>query len=293
MYAITTICSVLSALVVSVQAAPMLMAPLAAVQLAGRDVVAPPITSPNAETVWTAGETATVTWDTSDLPPESQITNKEGRIVLGYQTEDSMHLMVDSPLAEGFSILLGTMDVTVPDVEERADYIIVLFGDSGNSSPQFTISGGSASVSSSASTAPATTNEARETTGTDEVTALTSIISTPIPITGTQDLTTATGSASGPVVTETSVAQSTTAETVTRSATTVTEATSSSSSTTPSFTSSQSSESASQSTASQSADGTSGADNASPSNGAWKAPSGRMYTASSLCAATVLLALVF
>ena len=30
--------------------------------------------------------------DTSDLPPESQITNKEGKIVLGYQTKDSMHL---------------------------------------------------------------------------------------------------------------------------------------------------------------------------------------------------------
>ena len=62
MYAFTTILSAVSALVVSVRAAPMLMAPLAAVQLTGRDVVAPPITSPNASTTWNVGETVTVTW---------------------------------------------------------------------------------------------------------------------------------------------------------------------------------------------------------------------------------------
>ena len=52
MYALTTILSAVSALVVSVRAAPMLMAPLAAVQITGRDVVAPPITSPNASLTW-------------------------------------------------------------------------------------------------------------------------------------------------------------------------------------------------------------------------------------------------
>ena len=62
MYALTTVLSAVSALVVSVRAAPMLMAPLAAVQLTGRDVVAPPITSPNASTTWNVGETVTVTW---------------------------------------------------------------------------------------------------------------------------------------------------------------------------------------------------------------------------------------
>jgi hypothetical protein len=34
---------------------------------------------------------------------------------------------------------LGTIDVTVPRVKDGDDYQIVLFGDSGNFSPKFTI----------------------------------------------------------------------------------------------------------------------------------------------------------
>ncbi|KAI5896928.1 uncharacterized protein SCHCODRAFT_02616228 [Schizophyllum commune H4-8] len=288
MYAFTTVLSAVSALVVSVRAAPMLMAPLAAVQLTGRDVVAPPITSPNASTTWNVGETVTVTWDTSDLPPESQITNKEGKIVLGYQTEDSMHLQYDNPLAQGFSITLGSYNVTVPDVEERSDYIIVLFGDSGNSSPKFTITGGFSPGSSSV--APTTTaNEARETTASDEVTALTSIISTPIPITGTKSLSSAANIPSGTIVTETSVAQATTAETVTQSDVTTTESSSPSSTSASSAASSSSSESSSSANAS----GTSAAADSEPSNGALRMLPGSTSTASSLCAATILFALVF
>ncbi|KAI5834387.1 hypothetical protein K523DRAFT_230639 [Schizophyllum commune Tattone D] len=260
------------------------MAPLAAVQLTGRDVVAPPITSPNASTTWNVGETVTVTWDTSDLPPESQITNKEGKIVLGYQTEDSMHLQYDNPLAQGFSITLGSYDVTVPDVEERSDYIIVLFGDSGNSSPKFTITGGSGS--SSAASPTTTANEARETTASDEVTALTSIISTPIPITGTKSLSSAANIPSGTIVTETSVAQATTAETVTQSDVTTTQSSS------PSASSAASSSSES-SSGSADASGTSAAADSEPSNGALRMLPASTYTASSLCAATILLALVF
>ncbi|KAL1689399.1 hypothetical protein GGG16DRAFT_115111 [Schizophyllum commune] len=283
MYALTTILSAVSALVVSVRAAPMLMAPLAAVQLTGRDVVAPPITSPNASTTWNVGETVTVTWDTSDLPPESQITNKEGKIVLGYQTEDSMHLQYDNPLAQGFSITLGSYDVTVPDVEERSDYIIVLFGDSGNSSPKFTITGGSGSSSAAPTT---TANEARETTASDEVTALTSIISTPIPITGTKSLSSVADIPSGTIVTETSVAQATTAETVTQSDVTTTESSSPSAS-------SPTSSSPESSSSSADASGTSAAADSEPSNGALRMLPGSTYAASSLCAATVLVALVF
>lgn len=44
-------------------------------------------------------------------------------------------------LAENFSILLGRIEVTVPWVEDGSDYQIVLFGDSGNFSPTFTING--------------------------------------------------------------------------------------------------------------------------------------------------------
>ncbi|KAL1722866.1 hypothetical protein EV715DRAFT_246867 [Schizophyllum commune] len=197
-----------------------------------------------------------------------------------------MHLQYDNPLAQGFSITLGSYDVTVPDVEERSDYIIVLFGDSGNSSPKFTITGGSSSGSSSAASPTTTANEARETTASDEVTALTSIISTPIPITGTKSLSSAANIPSGTIVTETSVAQATTAETVTQSDVTTTE----SSSPSASSTASSSSESSSSST---DASGTSAAADSEPSNGALRMLPGSTYTASSLCAATILLALVF
>ncbi|CAL1712673.1 unnamed protein product [Somion occarium] len=79
------------------------------------------------------GTKQNVTWDTSDAP--TQITNPIGRIILS----KGGLLDLDNPLADGFDILLGEFEVTVPDVEPADDYAIVLFGDSGNASPQFTI----------------------------------------------------------------------------------------------------------------------------------------------------------
>ncbi|KAK0464409.1 uncharacterized protein EV420DRAFT_1040246 [Desarmillaria tabescens] len=111
-----------------------------ALPLISRDVISPPITSPTAGTIWTVGQTVTVTWNTTDIPTNaSQITNPIGKIVLGYQANNSLNLDLDNPLASNFQLTDGHADITVPDVEPRDDYIIVLFGDSGNTSPKFTI----------------------------------------------------------------------------------------------------------------------------------------------------------
>ncbi|KAI0647624.1 hypothetical protein C8Q79DRAFT_960456 [Trametes meyenii] len=105
-------------------------APLA--ELEKRDVYVPPVLYPHAGTVWYKGQTHNVTWDVSN--PPKQITNKIGRIMLR-KGDVSTPLI----LAKGFDILKGHIEVTVPWVEEGTDYSVVLFGDSGNFSPKFTI----------------------------------------------------------------------------------------------------------------------------------------------------------
>ncbi|GBE83128.1 hypothetical protein BKA93DRAFT_822584 [Sparassis latifolia] len=131
-----------------------------ALPLAPRDVVAPPITYPVAGTVWTVGATETVTWDTSNLPPVANITNINGEVVLGYLTADSENLDFQSPLAQNFNITSGSVQIVVPDVPYRTNYILDLMGDSGNISPTFTIVGGSSSSSSApaSSTAPSSSS---------------------------------------------------------------------------------------------------------------------------------------
>ncbi|PPQ64359.1 hypothetical protein CVT24_008428 [Panaeolus cyanescens] len=109
-------------------------AALPAADLEVRDVFVPPITSPTAGAIWTLGQTQTVTWDTSNAPVN--ITNKNGVIRLRRGGLTSPLI-----LAKGFNILDGSVEVTVPLVVESTDYSIVLFGDSGNFSPQFTITG--------------------------------------------------------------------------------------------------------------------------------------------------------
>jgi hypothetical protein len=63
--------------------------------------------------------------DTKDAP--KQITNGVGSIRLRFDN-------ISSPLilAKGFNILDGQVEVTVPDLDPRTDYQVVLFGDSGN-----------------------------------------------------------------------------------------------------------------------------------------------------------------
>ncbi|KAK0201857.1 hypothetical protein DFS33DRAFT_1245337, partial [Desarmillaria ectypa] len=104
-----------------------------------RDVYSPKITNPTACTTWFNGSRVTVTWDTSN-PPQN-LTNKEGKIVLGFMDgqDDDEHLNMLHPLAEGFDIMAGTISFLVPDVTPRHGYIVVLLGDSGDHSPEFTI----------------------------------------------------------------------------------------------------------------------------------------------------------
>ncbi|KAJ7134789.1 hypothetical protein C8R44DRAFT_771476 [Mycena epipterygia] len=111
------------------------------------DVITPHITSPTEKDSWTPGSIQTVTWETQDIPPA--FVNNSGMILLGHMgtTYDSKgrpqtteNLNTTCPLANHFLIGAGKVNVTVPlDTPPRDTYIIVLFGDSGNTSPQFKI----------------------------------------------------------------------------------------------------------------------------------------------------------
>ncbi|KAI8982930.1 hypothetical protein BD414DRAFT_537940 [Trametes punicea] len=97
-----------------------------------RDVFTPEVLYPHAGTVWYKGQIHNVTWDVSD--PPVNITNKIGRILL--RKGDTITPLI---LQEGFDILLGRIEVTVPWVEQGDDYSINLFGDSSDFSAEFTI----------------------------------------------------------------------------------------------------------------------------------------------------------
>jgi len=109
------------------------------VSLETRDVFVPPIKKPHAGTVWKIGHNATVTWKTKDAPVN--ITNSIGMVVLAQNGSifTSQPGGLDDPLASNFSIRLGRIEFVVPEVPAANDYQIVLFGDSGNFSPEFTI----------------------------------------------------------------------------------------------------------------------------------------------------------
>jgi len=105
-----------------------------------RDVWAPRITDPKEGSVWRAGEVVKVTWDTKN--PPKHITNSNG--VLSLRTTNGFVQGpggLGEPLASNFSLFDGHVKVTVPKVPGRDDYQVVLFGDSGNESPFFTIAG--------------------------------------------------------------------------------------------------------------------------------------------------------
>ncbi|TBU35383.1 hypothetical protein BD311DRAFT_743895 [Dichomitus squalens] len=112
----------------------VLGAALPAAELQKRDVFTPPVLYPHNGTVWTIGQRHNVTWDVSN--PPKQITNKQGLILLRKSGETTPVV-----LENGFDILLGRIEITVPWVVDGDDYSLVLFGDSGNFSPDFTIQG--------------------------------------------------------------------------------------------------------------------------------------------------------
>ncbi|KAL5501699.1 hypothetical protein ACEPAH_8959 [Sanghuangporus vaninii] len=122
----------------------------------------PLITYPTAGVVWTVGETKTVTWKADEIPEE--LKNSTGTILLGYNEDDSENLDIAHPLATGFNLTDGQVNVTVPVKSERSDYIVVLFGDSGNASPEFTIKSAASASASSATASPTATATATAST---------------------------------------------------------------------------------------------------------------------------------
>ncbi|VDC03357.1 unnamed protein product [Peniophora sp. CBMAI 1063] len=108
--------------------------------LSARTVWAPPITAPDAQTVWRVGAQETVRWDTSDAPADP--TSTSATIYLGYMNYDGEggeNLDTEHPLATDVDLTKGEYTITVPTVPHRDTYIVALVGDSGNISPEFTI----------------------------------------------------------------------------------------------------------------------------------------------------------
>ncbi|KAJ3830656.1 hypothetical protein EV361DRAFT_194705 [Lentinula raphanica] len=106
----------------------------ASMPLSLRDVYVPHIIAPDTDTVWNCGQYGTVSWDSSNLPKE--VTNSQGMVVL---FKDGLE-DIEHPLASGFDVVQShSISFTVPKVPPKSDYQIVLFGDSGNFSPKFTI----------------------------------------------------------------------------------------------------------------------------------------------------------
>ncbi|TRM59245.1 hypothetical protein BD626DRAFT_157366 [Schizophyllum amplum] len=117
----------------------VVLSALAAVRAAPVDAIggnslivwSPKITSPTADTVWTAGQQYNVTWETNDAP---ETISNEASVMLGHKEA----LMSDQVLADGFDLRAGYVTVTAPDVK-TGKYFVDLFGDSGNWSPDFKI----------------------------------------------------------------------------------------------------------------------------------------------------------
>ncbi|SAM02294.1 hypothetical protein [Absidia glauca] len=104
-------------------------------------VLNPQITSPSADTKWRAGDTRTVTWDTENVTGGPIPEGMKGTIKLGYlDPKDGPNEHLNWDLGSGFDLNKGSFVVTLPsELETKRTYIIVLMGDSGNASPQFTI----------------------------------------------------------------------------------------------------------------------------------------------------------
>ncbi|SAM05746.1 hypothetical protein [Absidia glauca] len=104
-------------------------------------VLNPKITSPTAESKWRAGDQRTITWDTENVVGGPIPADYTGVIKLGYlDPKDSPNEHLYWELASGFPLNKGSQSVTLPqDLETRRTYIIVLMGNSGNASPEFTI----------------------------------------------------------------------------------------------------------------------------------------------------------
>ncbi|WFD21282.1 hypothetical protein MCAP1_003543 [Malassezia caprae] len=102
-----------------------------------RIVFSPTIVYPTAGTQWKTGQKVNVTWDVSHLP--KQLKHAKGTIRLGHIESGNSNEHLANTLADNFLLRTGNVTFTVPKVEQRDDYVVVLFGDSGNHSPKFSI----------------------------------------------------------------------------------------------------------------------------------------------------------
>ncbi|ESK87099.1 hypothetical protein Moror_11906 [Moniliophthora roreri MCA 2997] len=107
-----------------------------------RGVWNPPITSPDAKTVWCVGKKVKVTWHVFVIPDHANFPkNSDTPAIILHKVSDpnlcKFFLFICSEST--FKLEKGTVDITVPDVKDGKDYTITLFGDSGNKSPNFTI----------------------------------------------------------------------------------------------------------------------------------------------------------
>ncbi|KAK7438748.1 hypothetical protein VKT23_017878 [Stygiomarasmius scandens] len=90
--------------------------PVGSKKRAPLDVFVPPITSPAKGDVWVVGQQRNVT------------------CIMLRQDDMTTNIV----LASCFNIIIGQIEVTIPDIPD-GDYTLVMFGDSGNFSPDFTI----------------------------------------------------------------------------------------------------------------------------------------------------------
>ncbi|KAG5351609.1 hypothetical protein C0989_005617 [Termitomyces sp. Mn162] len=75
---------------------------------------------------WLHGNCMNFKRETDNIPPDSQLTDPNGIIVLGHLgPSGGLNLDLDHPLAQGFKLRVGHAQVIVPSVPPRDDYIIV------------------------------------------------------------------------------------------------------------------------------------------------------------------------
>ncbi|KAI9063610.1 hypothetical protein FKP32DRAFT_1676313 [Trametes sanguinea] len=99
----------------------------------------PPVINPHSSTVWTVGDTETVTWSTTGIIVNDPAGRPlSGKVVLGYLTDDAQFLWQAQPLAQGFLLSEKQTQVVVPNVP-TGKYFIALEGDTGNWSQNFQI----------------------------------------------------------------------------------------------------------------------------------------------------------
>lgn len=91
---------------------------------------------PTKDTVWKVGDEVNVTWQTVHMP--YGMSQRLGRVFLEYQENDMLHALQDYRLDVNVRLGDGNVTFTVPQVEER-DYYVIVMNASGKKSHPFTI----------------------------------------------------------------------------------------------------------------------------------------------------------